>query len=288
MADNLRRLFESEGVITFDAYRAAVEEFRRMESYPPSRQTAEEYESGLRDQFKNNFNRYRRDLENILSGLNEEAGAAHSLSGALRSRWLGISLKESAENHVAEMPYVISQEDVAYAYASGHQNAATLYLGPARPARERGDTINMGTTNWKISDDPIRAQRRMLVSGKLVPDPVSALELYLQKLEERIVADIVALKGDAVVPEWFFQGAPCAGLSLVGFGDALQKIAQDDTSRGGEYVKLARNAYETSGLGNTGYVEERLLQTGILPPNTHVLVPVEKLPPDLLRELGYN
>ena len=223
------------------------------------------YDAGLRH--------HNSSLKAILSELSAEpdkdAYEFGTLAHAINIHWPGVALKYARKDR-----YTAGTQSgcrLETPYSSGFANAASLIMNPARHGYEREDAqriLESNGINWSFSKKPISAQRTILVNGRPVPDPVSALELYLDRIEEGIGRDVADAEGN---PQLSFDAAPNIGLSLIGFGDAVIKASEGQKMER-DYLEIALRAYASSGFNETTYVQKRRLGIGDIPPAIYVMI----------------
>ena len=218
---------------------------------------------------------YKQSLQAIVNALDSDGnGKPTSLQDALHNHWPNVTLEKSERYYLnAGVPIISYGSDIPY--ASGHSNAATLFLNPSGNDYAKNDAQRIVTSrgaNWPFSTTPIRATTKIITVGKLVSDPVSALTIYLDRIEGGIEAEVAGHAGVLIIPKKLFAFSPDFGFSLVGYGDALLKAAKASPEREREFFELAQRAYRSSGFRDTLYVGNKLLEIGELPPRAYVLV----------------
>lgn len=230
----------------------------------------------------------RKDLQFIVNSLEvdpihltEDVADRVGFAHVLHRHWQDVTIEHSRQHYTRTgvMSQYSKRPEIETPYASGHGNAAILFHNPSMSTPEAGDPRKIhlqGVGYWEFSKQLIKGEK-ILIDGKFTHDPVSALLLYLDRIEQGIREEIVSLESGKVTPRHSVNYAPYVGLSLVGLGDALLKIAQTDKQRAAEYLELAKRAYKSSGFEDTLYVGRKLMAIGELPPRTHALIPLEEL-----------
>src|SRR3989344_9304973 len=176
--------------------------------------------------------RYDFNLGHIRKELDEHEpnDGILSLSYRLAHFWPDVSLEEAAG---AIFP--IGHGNFENPYSSGHSNIAYLFLNPQTPK-------NLGIFG---------------IDGWILPLPQAyenkpeiAFGTYLDAVDELVNGFIAEDKGELVFKDMFYRG-PDVGLSLVGSGDALLKVADADPENSEAYFALAERSYQSSGFEKT-------------------------------------
>ncbi len=189
--------------------------------------------------------------------------------------------------HAMELPY-----RSLFPYFSGLQNVVASYF-PERAPDFKSDSIYTERGTWfKVAEMPLQPTLFVprMVQGRpmVVPDRLDTMKEYLTAVQKTINERMVDYVDGNVVPGPFAFLAPDVSLSLLGSAEGFKRIYQqlaleipslgtverDDLRNREEHLNsLAKKALTMSGLANTPYVANKLLELGDPTPLEMVRVP---------------
>ena len=225
-----------------------------------SRMDPEQFES-----FKPRYDEAKRAAIDELN-VNTTQVSFGDLVYALDRHWPNVTIEASATRGFdVGSGHGIVRGSLEVPYSSGHRNASKLFLNPTSSKDQYGAariSTSVGNSVVEISNNPIMTWNLVMEDGKTVPDRADAFKVYLDAFEKNISDDVFQANRDGNIPKKFFFLGADYGISLIGFGDALFKIAKLMPNREAEINALAKRAYESSGFKDTLYVANQILKLG--------------------------